>query len=51
VPFLGHHQPGIDTPEVRFGLLAAFNLVNQDRSRLAATLRELTDAPTAWRSR
>ena len=27
MPFLGRHQPGVDTPAARFGLLAAFNLV------------------------
>jgi deferrochelatase/peroxidase EfeB len=43
VPFLGSHQPGIDTPAARFGLLAAFNLVHEDRSRLAKSLRDLTD--------
>ena len=43
VPFLGDHQPGIDTPAAHFGLLAAFNLVHEDRSRLAKSLRDLTD--------
>jgi deferrochelatase/peroxidase EfeB len=43
VPFLGNHQPGIDTPAARFGLLAAFNLVSEDRARLAKSLRDLTD--------
>jgi deferrochelatase/peroxidase EfeB len=43
VPFLGRHQPGVDTPAARFGLLAAFNLVSEDRGRLARTLRDLTD--------
>jgi deferrochelatase/peroxidase EfeB len=43
VPFLGSHQPGIDTPAARFGLLAAFNLVSEDRDRLARSLRDLTD--------
>jgi deferrochelatase/peroxidase EfeB len=43
VPFLGNHQPGIDTPAARFGLLAAFNLVSADRARLAKSLRDLTD--------
>jgi deferrochelatase/peroxidase EfeB len=43
VPFLGSHQPGIDTPAARFGLLAAFNLVSEDRARLAKSLRDLTD--------
>jgi deferrochelatase/peroxidase EfeB len=43
VPFLGSSQPGIGTPAARFGLLAAFNLVHQDRSRLARSLRDLTD--------
>jgi deferrochelatase/peroxidase EfeB len=43
VPFLGSHQPGIDTPAARFGLLAAFNLVHEDRGRLARSLRDLTD--------
>jgi deferrochelatase/peroxidase EfeB len=39
----GSNQPGIDTPAARFGLLAAFNLVHEDRSRLARSLRDLTD--------
>jgi deferrochelatase/peroxidase EfeB len=43
VPFLGSHQPGIDTPAARFGLLAAFNVVHEDRARLAKSLRDLTD--------
>jgi deferrochelatase/peroxidase EfeB len=43
VPFLGNHQPGIGTPAARFGLLAAFNLVSEDRDRLARSLRDLTD--------
>jgi hypothetical protein len=43
VPFLGRHQPGVDTPAARFGLLAAFNLASEDRGRLARTLRDLTD--------
>jgi deferrochelatase/peroxidase EfeB len=43
VPFLGEHQPGIDTPAAHFGLLAAFNLVQEDRARLARSLRELSD--------
>jgi deferrochelatase/peroxidase EfeB len=43
VPFLGDHQPGIDTPAAQFGLLAAFNLVAGDRARLARSLRDLTD--------
>jgi len=43
VPFLGRHQPGVDTPAARFGLLAAFNLVSGERGRLARTLRDLTD--------
>ena len=33
--FLGSHQPGIDTPAAHFGLLAAFNLVREDRASLA----------------
>ena len=41
--FGGIHQPGIDTPAARFGLLAAFNLVNEDKARLASSLRDLTD--------
>jgi hypothetical protein len=32
VPFLGRHQPGVDTPAARFGLLAAFDLVSEDRA-------------------
>jgi deferrochelatase/peroxidase EfeB len=43
VPFLGDHQPGVDTPAAHFGLLAAFNLVSDDRARLAGSLRDLTD--------
>ncbi|HEX2375567.1 MAG TPA: Dyp-type peroxidase, partial [Actinomycetota bacterium] len=43
VPFLGSRQPGVDTPAARFGLLAAFNLVHDDRARLARSLRDLTD--------
>jgi deferrochelatase/peroxidase EfeB len=43
VPFLGRHQPGVDTPAARFGLLAAFNLVCEERGRLARTLGDLTD--------
>ena len=43
VPFLGRHQAGVDTPAARFGLLAAFNLVSEERGRLARTLRDLTD--------
>jgi deferrochelatase/peroxidase EfeB len=43
VRFLGEHQPGIDTPAAHFGLLAAFNLVQEDRARLARSLRELSD--------
>jgi deferrochelatase/peroxidase EfeB len=43
VPFLGDHQPGIDTPAARFGLLAACNVVNADRGRPARSLRDLTD--------
>lgn len=43
VSFLGSHQPGIDTPAARFGLLAAFNLVHEDRARLAKSLHDLTD--------
>jgi deferrochelatase/peroxidase EfeB len=43
VPFLGDRQPGIDTPAAHFGLLAAFNLVSDDRARLARSLRDLTD--------
>jgi deferrochelatase/peroxidase EfeB len=42
VPFLGRHQPGVDTPAARFGLLAACDLVSEDRGRLARTLRDLT---------
>jgi deferrochelatase/peroxidase EfeB len=42
VPFLGPHQPGVDTPAARFGLLAAFNLVHDDWRRLARSLRDLT---------
>jgi deferrochelatase/peroxidase EfeB len=42
VPFLGRHQAGVDTPAARFGLLAAFNLVSEERGRLARTLRDLT---------
>jgi len=47
VPFLGDHQPGIDTPAAHFGLLAAFNLVSEDRARLARSLRDLTDEARA----
>jgi len=47
VPFLGDHQPGIDTPAAHFGLLAAFNLVSEDRARLATSLRALTDEARA----
>jgi deferrochelatase/peroxidase EfeB len=36
-------QPGIATPAARFGLLAAFNLVREERTRLARSLRDLTD--------
>jgi deferrochelatase/peroxidase EfeB len=43
VPFLGDRQPGVDTPAAHFGLLAAFNLVSDDRARLARSLRDLTD--------
>ena len=43
VAFLGERQPGIDTPAAHFGLLAAFNLVSDDRARLARSLRDLTD--------
>jgi deferrochelatase/peroxidase EfeB len=43
VPFEGPNQPGIATPATRFGLLAAFSLVREERARLAATLRDLTD--------
>jgi deferrochelatase/peroxidase EfeB len=43
VPFLGERQPGVDTPAAHFGLLAAFNLVSDDRGRLARSLRDLTD--------
>jgi deferrochelatase/peroxidase EfeB len=43
VPVLGSHQPGVDTPAGQFGLLAAFNLVSDDRGRLGRTLRDLTD--------
>ena len=43
MPFRGSHQPGIDTPAARLGLLAAFNLVHEDRIRLAKSLRDLTD--------
>jgi deferrochelatase/peroxidase EfeB len=45
--FLGPHQPGIDTPAARFGLLAAFNLVREDRAGLARSLRDLTDEARA----
>jgi deferrochelatase/peroxidase EfeB len=47
VPFGGEHQPGIDTPAAHFGLLAAFNLVSEDRARLATSLRDLTDEARA----
>ena len=47
MPFLGRHQPGIDTPAAHFGLLAAFNLVSEDRARLARSLRDLTDEARA----
>ena len=47
VPFLGDHQPGIDTPAAHFSLLAAFNLVSEDRARLARSLRDLTDEARA----
>jgi deferrochelatase/peroxidase EfeB len=47
VPFGGEHQPGIDTPAAYFGLLAAFNLVSEDRARLATSLRDLTDEARA----
>src|SRR4029453_19604047 len=43
VAFLGNHQPGVDTPAARFGLLAAFNLVHEDQGHLARSLRDLTD--------
>jgi len=43
VPFLRSRQAGVDTPAARFGLLAAFNLVHDDRARLARSLRDLTD--------
>jgi deferrochelatase/peroxidase EfeB len=43
VPFEGPNQPGIATPGARFGLLAAFSLVRDERARLARTLRDLTD--------
>ena len=43
VPFQGDRQPGVDTPAAHFGLLAAFNLVSDDRARLARSLRDLTD--------
>ncbi len=48
VRFGGDHQAGIDTPAAHFGLLAAFNLaafnlVSEDRARLARSLRDLTD--------
>ena len=36
-------EPGVDTPPAHFGLLAAFNLVSDDRGRLGRTLRDLTD--------
>jgi deferrochelatase/peroxidase EfeB len=45
--FLGAHQPGIDTPAAHFGLLAAFNLVREDRASLARSLRDLTDEARA----
>jgi deferrochelatase/peroxidase EfeB len=47
VPFLGPHQAGIDTPAAHFGLLAAFNLVREDRASLARSLRDLTDEARA----
>ena len=47
VPFGGDHQPGIDTPAAHFCLLAAFNLVSEDRARLARSLRDLTDEARA----
>jgi deferrochelatase/peroxidase EfeB len=47
VPFGGDHQAGIDTPAAHFGLLAAFNLVSEDRARLATSLRDLTDEARA----
>ena len=43
LPFEGAHQSGITTPVARFGLLAAFNLVREERARLARSLRDLTD--------
>jgi deferrochelatase/peroxidase EfeB len=45
--FLGPHQPGVDTPAAHFGLLAAFNLVREDRASLARSLRDLTDEARA----
>jgi deferrochelatase/peroxidase EfeB len=47
LPFLGPHQPGVDTPAAHFGLLAAFNLVREDRTSLARSLRDLTDEARA----
>jgi deferrochelatase/peroxidase EfeB len=47
LPFLGPHQPGVDTPAAHFGLLAAFNLVREDRASLARSLRDLTDEARA----
>jgi deferrochelatase/peroxidase EfeB len=43
LPFDGAHQSGITTPVPRFGLLAAFNLVREERERLAQSLRDLTE--------
>jgi deferrochelatase/peroxidase EfeB len=43
MPFGGRHQSGITTPVARFGLLAAFDLVREERTRLARSLRDLTD--------
>jgi deferrochelatase/peroxidase EfeB len=43
VPFDGTHQSGITTPGARFGLMAAFGLVREERTRLARSLRDLTD--------
>ena len=40
VPFYGHHQPGIDTPQPSHGALAAFTLhEDTDGTRLARLLR------------
>ena len=47
VPFLGRHQAGVDTPAPGFGLLAAFNLVHEDRASLTRSLRDLTDEARA----